>query len=121
VSKISDIAMEIALVGMEDCKPPTAVEEHIYLDAVKILRGELRKLKKRMVAEVNQEHEKGTPDDNEGKQEKGSPQKKTQPNPSIMLASPCLRLPAFTLRRFEKRRRPRFRPTAHPRHVRQRE
>jgi hypothetical protein len=43
---------------------------------VKIHQVEFRKPKKRKVAEVNQEHEKQSLDDNEGKQDKGSTQNK---------------------------------------------
>jgi hypothetical protein len=75
VSGISDIAIEIVLEEMKDYKLPTAVEERTHFDAVKILREELRKRKKRKVAEVNQEHEKKSLDDNEGKQDKGGTQK----------------------------------------------
>jgi len=85
---------------MKGYKLPTAVEQRIYLDAEKTIRGMLRKLKKRKVAEFNQEHEKITPDDNEGKQDKGSTQNKTQPTHH----------PAFKLYRFERRRHPRLRP-----------
>ena len=68
-------------------KLSTAVEQRIYLDSAKTIRRMLRKLKKRKVAEFNQEHEKKTPDDNEGKQDIGITQNKTQPNPRITLPS----------------------------------
>jgi predicted kinase len=85
---MSDIIIDIVLEEMKDYKLSTAVKYSIYFGAVKIPRGELQKRKKRKVAEVNQEHEKTAPDDNEGKQDKGSTQNKTRPNPRSILASP---------------------------------